>query len=205
MIDRQKESAVTPEPEARSAQEPIETEEHATEVASSEAEGTPKEEEGETSSEPTAQDRVQQLEQSLREADDNWKRSLAQIQNERRRHQENVERVRRHEREDIFRGWLEVVDNLDRALATEGDHENPWYEGMKAIHAQMKDVLQRFGVTEIVAVGEMFDPEQHEAIATANLPDQKEGEIAEVVQVGYRIDDRTLRHAKVIPVKHATP
>lgn len=149
-----------------------------------------------------SEQRIASLEAALLEMEDRWKRSAAQLQNERRRFHAELDRVRRMEREEVLRSWLDVVDNLDRAVQIEGDRDNPWFEGMQAIRTQMSEVLRRFDVIEIEAVGATFDPERHEAIATANVPDQKEGSIIEVVQKGYRLDDRTLRHAKVIPVKH---
>lgn len=142
------------------------------------------------------------LQARVAELEDRWKRAAADLDNFRKRFDRELERLRCQERETIFREWLAVVDNMERALCSEGASSNPWYEGMEAIHQQMLSVMAKFGVKPFVPMGEKFDPRLHEAVATASLPDQPEGKIVEVVQTGYLIDDKVLRPAKVIAVKH---
>jgi molecular chaperone GrpE len=91
---------------------------------------------------------------------------------------------------------------MERALCSQGASANPWYEGMEAIHERMLATLAQFGVRSFVPHGEKFSPDQHEAVATANLPNEPEGKIVEVVQAGYLLDGEVLRPAKVIAVRH---
>lgn len=149
-----------------------------------------------------AGERVRELEQKLAETDDRWKRTAAEFDNYRKRMQRDIELMRRRERETVLLGWIDVIDNMERALAAEGAAANPWYEGVEAIHQQMLGVLKKFGAAQFDSRGESFDPQFHEAIATANLPDKPEGYIVEVIQTGYVMDGTVLRHAKVIPVRH---
>lgn len=149
------------------------------------------------------QARIDELEQALAETDDRWKRTAAEFDNYRKRMQRDMEMFRRRERETVLMAWIEVIDNMERALADEGAASNPWYEGVEAIHQQMLGVLKKFGAEPFDACGETFDPRRHEAIATANMPGQPEGLVVEVIQTGYVMDGTVLRHAKVIPVKHS--
>ena len=137
----------------------------------------------------------------LAEMEDRWLRAAADLDNYRKRFDREIARLRQIDRETVLRAWLEVVDNMERALCADGASSNPWYEGMEAIHQQMLDVLASFGCAPFVPMGEKFDPERHEAVATADLPDQPEGTIVEVTQTGYILDGKTLRPAKVIAVK----
>lgn len=139
---------------------------------------------------------------AVEELEERWKRAAADLDNYRKRFDRELARLRQVDREILLRAWLEVVDNMERALCAEGASSNPWYEGMEAIHQQMLEVLASFGAKPIVPMGEKFDPKFHEAVATATLPDLEEGTIVEVVQTGYTLDGRALRPAKVIAVKH---
>ena len=147
---------------------------------------------------------IEELRSRLSAIEDRWKRAAADLDNLRKRFERELERMRQVERETILRSWLNVVDDMERALCAQGASASPWYEGMEAIRERMLSILAQFGVKPFVPEGEIFDPHFHEAVATANLPDVTEGRIVEVVQPGYLIDDRVLRAAKVIAVKRRT-
>lgn len=149
------------------------------------------------------EERIQELERQLAETEDRWKRAAADLDNFRKRTQRDAELMRRRERENVLLAWLDVIDNMERALTVEGAAANPWYDGVEAVHQQMLGVLKKFDAVPFDARGELFDPERHEAVATANLPDQPEGLIVETIQTGYLMDGKVLRHAKVIPVRHS--
>ena len=103
----------------------------------------------------------------------------------------------------MLRGFLDVLDNFDRALGMQGAEANEWIDGFGAIRAQMLETLRRFGAEPFDAIGEQFDPNIHEAIATAHIPEKDEGEVVDEIQTGYRFSDGTiLRPAKVIVVRH---
>jgi molecular chaperone GrpE len=133
--------------------------------------------------------------------EDRWKRAAADLDNHRKRFDRELDRLRQLDRETIFRAWLSVVDDMERALCSQGASASPWYEGMEAIHSRMLAVLDQFGVKPFVPQGETFDPNRHEAVATANLPGEPEGKIVEVVETGYLLDGKVLRPARVIAVK----
>lgn len=152
---------------------------------------------------PTDQTDVAALQARLAEVEDRWKRAAADLENHRKQFNRQLEQLRRFDREAILRAWLDVVDDMERALCAQGASNNPWYEGMEAIHQRMLAVLAQFGVTPYVPQGEMFDPALHEAVATARLPNEPEGKIVEVVSTGYKLDGAVLRPAKVVAVKHS--
>jgi len=144
---------------------------------------------------------VAELRDRLAQVEDRWKRAAADLDNYRKRFDRELERLRRLERETIFRAWLTILDDMERALCAQGASNSPWYEGMEAIHKRSLAVLAQFGVTPFVPEREMFDPVLHEAVASANLPDEPPGKIVEVVQTGYLLEGKVLRPAKVIAVK----
>lgn len=130
-------------------------------------------------------------------------RLQADTDNMRKRAARELDTARQRERERILRGFLEVYDNFDRALAATGAEGNQWLSGMEGIRVQMLEQFRRFGAAPMDCTGQTFDPMAHEAVATVNLPDQAEGTITEIVQQGFLFDDGTvLRPAKVIVVRH---
>lgn len=89
---------------------------------------------------------------------------------------------------DLILKFLDVLDNLERASQT-GD------EGIILIYKQFKDILEKEGLEEVDATGK-FDPYYHEVVAVENL-DCEEETIIEVLQKGYLLNNKVLRHSKV--------
>ena len=90
---------------------------------------------------------------------------------------------------------LPVLDNLENAQSHLKD------QGLEMVIRQFKEILNQEGVEEIEAIGQQFDPNQHEAVEIAEGPD--EGRIARVVAKGYKIEDKVIRPAKVVVTKKA--
>lgn len=122
----------------------------------------------------------------------------------RKRVEREIERVRQHERETVLRDWLDVVDNLQRALM----HRDRaalarLWEGLLAVYQVAQSLLKRYEVTRIPTRGMRFDPAVHEAVGRAHgAPD---GAIVEEVEAGYRIADTVLRPARVIVAVQEAP
>lgn len=109
-----------------------------------------------------------------------------------RRIREEAERARPFAAEPVLRDVLEVVDNLDRALAAgEGG------DGVAMIHRQSLDLLRRHGAERFDSVEQPFDPASHEAVATATDAGAPHRVVAEV-SAGYRLHGRLLRAARVV-------
>lgn len=134
---------------------------------------------------------------------DKYLRAMADLDNLRKRMARETNLARQRERETILREFTSVIDNFDRALDSVGAETSPWLEGIQAIRTQMLDALKKFGATPFGSAGEKFDPARYEAVATVNLPDKPEGTIADVVEIGYEMEDGPiLRPARVIVVTH---
>src|SRR5439155_25573031 len=89
------------------------------------------------------------------------------------------------------------LDDLERALAAAEEHEKATLEdGGSLVHGELKDALDREGLTEIETNGR-FDPHVHEALLS-QPSEAEEGSVLEVVQKGYRLGDRVLRPARVV-------
>jgi molecular chaperone GrpE len=144
----------------------------------------------------TDQDRlraqVDEVRQELARMDDRHKRALADLDNYRKRSAREIERRVGEERERLLRDWLDVVDSVDRALAINDD------AGLRAVMDQMQSILARHGAQRLAPVGERFNPEQHEAVATHATSEVEPGTVMEVARAGYRLGDRVLRPAQVV-------
>ncbi|MBE21330.1 MAG: nucleotide exchange factor GrpE [Acidobacteria bacterium] len=98
----------------------------------------------------------------------------------------------------LLGGLVPVVDDLERAVETESKDAGTYHEGMQIILRSVQQVLEKTGVERIEPEGEAFDPRYHEAIARHETNDVPEGQVLEVCQPGYRLNDRLIRPAKVI-------
>jgi len=109
-----------------------------------------------------------------------------------RRIRDEGERARPFAAEPVLRDVLELVDNLDRALAAgEGG------TGVVMIHRQSLDLLRRHGAERVSCLDQPFDPLHHEAVATAPAPGVPHRVLAEI-SAGYRLHSRLLRAARVV-------
>jgi molecular chaperone GrpE len=130
------------------------------------------------------------------------KRLQAEYANYRRRTEEQREVEIARAQGAVAKGILPVLDDLDRA-EKHGDLE----EGspFAAIAEKLRGVAERMGLTTYGAAGEIFDPQQHEAIFQVPTPGATEQTVVEVVEVGYRLGPVELRPAKVVVAVPADP
>lgn len=142
-------------------------------------------------------DKIRQLEADLVEAREQSVRVLADYENFRRRTERGRVEERRYAAEPVLRECLDVVDNLDRALAAEGESHD-LKQGVEMIYKQLQDILQRAGVEPISAEGERFDPSVHEAVARVESEEVPTATVVEEYQRGFKLHDRLLRAAMVL-------
>ena len=123
-----------------------------------------------------------------------YQRLAADFDNYKRRTRQELGDRTQYSNEELLRKLLPILDNLRRALdhAPE-DVDRNWYEGVRLVARQFEDTLRAQGLSTIPAVGEKFDPSQHEAIASEETDEQEEGTIVEEMQPGYRLHERVLR------------
>jgi molecular chaperone GrpE len=104
-----------------------------------------------------------------------------------------------YEREKIVRSFLPVLDNFDHTLkAHSGESTDAMVRGVEIIYGQMLDILRSHGVQQIQALGEPFDPSQHEAMMRREEPGKSADIVLEELQKGYMMNGRVLRPSRVI-------
>ncbi len=132
---------------------------------------------------------IQEKEDMIEEYQNQIKKMQADFLNFKKRVEKQKEEYVKQSNKELIQKLLEVLDNLERA-ADDGD------EGITLIYKQFKDILEKEGLEEIDAT-EKFDPYYHEAVAVEDAEDRENGEIIEVLQKGYLLNNKVLRHAKV--------
>ena len=131
------------------------------------------------------------------EADDRHLRLLAEFENFRRRAAKEHEAARREGRRSALLPLLAVVDTFERALGA-GSTDRDFYEGVAATHRLFLDALREAGAAPIESVGRPFDPNVHEAVATAPADGVPPGTVAREVRRGWRLGNELLRPAQVV-------
>jgi len=123
-----------------------------------------------------------------------YQRLAADFENYKRRTRQELADRTQYANEELLRKLLPILDNFKRVLdhAPEGIDRN-WFEGVKLVARQFEETLQAQGLSTIPAVGEKFDPSQHEAIASEETDELEEGTVVEEMQPGYRLHNRVLR------------
>ena len=164
---------------------------------------TVQEEKTETAKKGKSQSKaVKELEQKLIESEkkaeeyrNSWYRTAADFENYKKRNADARSNAYADGRADAIKSLLAIGDNLDRALTTVTDDRTK--TGLELTVRQFVETLKNMGVEEINPVGEVFDPNIHEAIASVNGP-VAEPTCSEVYLKGYKLKERVIRHAKVM-------
>ena len=142
-------------------------------------------------------DEVRRLRQALDEQEQRGLRLLAGFDNLRRRSVREQDAARREGRRAALLPLLAVLDTLERALAV-GSIDADFYEGMAATHRQFMTALREAGAEPVASVGQPFDPNVHEAVATAPSESVQPGTVVRELRRGWRLDDELLRPAQVV-------
>lgn len=100
-------------------------------------------------------------------------------------------------RRDTVKELLPVLDNIERALASAGEEESALRTGVEMVHRGLMETLKRMGVEAIDRLGEPFDPELENAVLQGGEDEGEPGTVCAVLQKGYRLGNRVLRHAMV--------
>ena len=101
----------------------------------------------------------------------------------------------------VLKDLLSVLDDFDRAVANNEtvDDSAAIKEGFNLIHNKLKSILENKGLKAMVAKGEAFDPEIHEAIANIPAPtEEMKGKVIDDVEAGYYLNDKVIRFARVV-------
>lgn len=130
-------------------------------------------------------------------------RAAAEFDNYRKRTDRERRELSDHIAADVIRDLLPVVDDLERALASPvepgpgAERVAAYRDGLDLIRRQLLEALKRRGVEPLDVVGQIFDPQWHEALAQEPANGRRDGEIVAEIRRGYRIGTRLLRPALV--------
>lgn len=144
---------------------------------------------------------ISDLEVKLTEANDKYVRLSAEFDNYRKRTLKEKYDLIKNAGEDIVRAMLPVLDDFDRGIEMmeKTDSIDAVREGLKLIHAKLLSLLQQQGLTEIPALDCELDTDLHDAVTTTPVEDEKKkGKIVDVVQKGYKLNEKVVRHSKVV-------
>nr|ADI21591.1 molecular chaperone GrpE (heat shock protein) [uncultured Oceanospirillales bacterium HF0130_06B06] len=149
--------------------------------------------------------RLAEAELVAERAKDDLLRVQAEMQNLRRRTEQDVEKAHKYGIEKFSAELLVVMDNLERALTSASESKD---ESVKAIQdgvsltlKSFNDCFAKFSIVAVDPLGEPFDPQLHQAIATQESPDSEPNSVIEVIQKGYTLNGRVIRPAMVMVSK----
>ncbi|MDH4229212.1 MAG: nucleotide exchange factor GrpE [Nitrospirota bacterium] len=137
-------------------------------------------------------------------AEERHVRLYAEFENYKKRIARENEDFRKYANEALLRDLLGVVDDLDRAIGhgRAEDGGGKLLEGVEMIRKQFGDILEKFGVTPVPALGVPFDPAVHQAVSQVESSDHADGAVAEEFRKGYFFHQRVLRPAMVVVAKN---
>ena len=148
-----------------------------------------------------SEQRLHELETSLKEQEDKFLRLYAEFDNFRRRSSREKVEFMATAGKDIILLLLPVLDDFERAVANNDQVEDAasLREGFKLIQTKLSQLLESQGLKAIEAHHQPFDYELHEAIANLPVADENQkGKVIDQVEKGYYLNDKVIRYAKVV-------
>jgi molecular chaperone GrpE len=155
---------------------------------------------------------IEELEARLAAKDAELQQILAKYRSASEEFDQARARLRKEVTKDVERGrrsmlvsFLEVLDNLDRALAAAGEARgaDPVVQGVALVRQQFLATLEGFGVTRVDPTGQPFDPARHEAVTSVAAAGVADGQVVGVIRPGYLIGEEVLRAAQVAVARPA--
>jgi molecular chaperone GrpE len=146
-------------------------------------------------------------EAKIEDQKDSVLRSIANSENARRRADQEVDKARKFALEKFAGELLSVVDNLERATqAADAENESvkPLLEGIALTHKLLMSTFEKFGIELIDPQGEIFNPEQHQAMSLQENEEFAPNTVMAVMQKGYSLKGRLLRPAMVMVSRGGT-
>lgn len=142
-----------------------------------------------------AQAELKQLrEESLRER--------AELDNQRKRMARDIDMARKFANERLLGALLPVIDSLEAGLSVQADTAQHLREGMELTLKQLLKVAGDNGLVAVDPTGQPFNPEHHQAMSMVESATHAPGDVVQVYQKGWLLNDRLLRPALVVVAKH---
>jgi len=149
---------------------------------------------------PSLEEALQTAERKAQEHYDAWMYAKAEGENIRRRAMEEVDKARKYALEKFSGELLAVKDSLEAAINVEKATLESYRDGVELTLKQLNAVFEKFDLAEINPINEKFDPNWHQAISAVES-DAEPNTVVNVLQKGYRLNDRVLRPALVMVAK----
>jgi len=133
---------------------------------------------------------------------DLYLRALADLENYRKRAQRDKEDAIRFANDNLLREMVPVIDNLERAVEHANDDQgSSLLEGVEMTLVQFRKVLETFGVKPVESIGQLFDPNFHQAMGQVESDEYEPNTVVQEMQKGYTLNNRLLRPAMVMVAK----
>ena len=147
------------------------------------------------------EDEVNTLTEEKKDLEAKVKLAQAELVNYRRRKDEEVANTLKYANQDIISEIILVVDNFERAINVDetkiSEELKKYLVGFKMMYENLKGILKNYGVEEINRVGQIFNPNEEQALLTESNPELEDDIVVEVLQKGYKLKDRVIRPASV--------
>ena len=140
---------------------------------------------------------VENLEAQIAELTDKNLRLMAEFENYKKRTQKEKEQSYIFAAADTVGKLLHILDTLELSLSQDATDGNAFKAGIELTVKQFHTILEKAGVSEIPALNEPFNPELHNAVLRAEDGDGEPDTVVEVLQKGYTMGDRVIRHSMV--------
>jgi len=152
-----------------------------------------------TPAEPTCEELLAAAQEEAAKNLDGWMRSQAEFANARKRMDKQRVEIQVRAATDMVTRLLPVIDDFERAFDNVPDiiREDSWFAGIELVNRKLANVLESFNVETIQAVGQMFDPNCHEAIMQEPSDEYESGVVIKELQKGYKMGDRVIRPSLV--------
>ena len=131
------------------------------------------------------------------------KRLQADFENFRRRTSKEREEIGNVVTQELLKNLLPIVDNFDRAMATEQQDGEAFKKGVEMIYTQLGETLKNVGLEPIETEGQKFDPNFHQAVMRVENPDLDDATIAQELQKGYIVKGKVIRPSMVQVVSNS--
>ncbi len=180
----------------KETQEPTET----AKSAETDTEKTSQAETADKSTEENSQD-SNDLQKKYDELNDRYLRLMAEFDNYRKRTLKEKMDLTKYAEEDVLKGILPVVDNMERAIKSLETAKDltAVSEGIDLIYKKFQSFLESRGIKEIEALNKELDTDLHEAVTKFAAPSEDlKGKIIDVIEKGYYLHDKVIRYAKVV-------
>ena len=125
----------------------------------------------------------------------------AETENIRKRSYEEADKTRKYAVESFSQEVLTVKDSLEASLSQDNIDFNILKDGVELTLKQLNAVFTKFNINEIDPINEKFDPKEHQAISMIDSKDQEPNTVLDVLQKGYKLNDRVIRPAMVVVSK----